>query len=565
MPSIQILSKPLINQIAAGEIIERPASVVKELLENSLDAGANQIDIYIKKGGTQLIRVKDNGYGINKKELILALTNHATSKVAVLDDFNFLATFGFRGEALASINSVSRVKIISRTARQKEAWSLYVEGSDITTLKLKPISHPVGTTLEIWDIFYNIPVRRRFLKTEKTEFIHIEKVVRCIALARFTVTIKLFHNDKLVRQYRSINNTDKGDRRIAAIFGKQFMSHVLTIDVIFKYMDIKLNGWLVVKNINSNLRIDTEVQYFYVNERIIKNKLINNAIRRAYENILGNEYPPIYILYLKINPLHIEVNIHPTKNDIRFKNHSRLIHDYIYEEIINILTKYKSEKISIQNISSLKIEYPKKNEVITKKLIKKIKPENYEINKYINYNRVLTILHNDIAVIEDKLGLGIISLSRINIFLIKAQLEPGVKGLKPHPLLIPLKFKLTKIERKMIKNHVLLFKKMGMNLLIDYYYVILRTVPSPLRQQNLNKLIPELFNYLSQQTEISISRIRDYITQNLDIPINWNISQAIELLSETAKICPNLFISPPGDLLQRINLEPGLNILKRKS
>ena len=226
---IQVLPPQLANQIAAGEVVERPASVVKELVENSLDAGATRIDIDIERGGAKLIRIRDNGCGIKKDELALALARHATSKIASLDDLEAIISLGFRGEALASISSVSRLTLTSRTAEQQEAWQAYAEGRDMN-VTVKPAAHPVGTTLEVLDLFYNTPARRKFLRTEKTEFNHIDEIIRRIALARFDVTINLSHNGKIVRQYRAVPEGGQKERRLGAICGTAFLEQALAIE-----------------------------------------------------------------------------------------------------------------------------------------------------------------------------------------------------------------------------------------------------------------------------------------------------------------------------------------------
>ena len=238
---IQVLPPQLANQIAAGEVVERPASVVKELVENSLDAGATRIDIDIERGGAKLIRIRDNGCGIKKDELALALARHATSKIASLDDLEAIISLGFRGEALASISSVSRLTLTSRTAEQQEAWQAYAEGRDMD-VTVKPAAHPVGTTLEVLDLFYNTPARRKFLRTEKTEYNHIDEIIRRIALARFDVTINLSHNGKIVRQYRAVPEGGQKERRLGAICGTAFLEHALAIE--WQHGDLTLRGWV---------------------------------------------------------------------------------------------------------------------------------------------------------------------------------------------------------------------------------------------------------------------------------------------------------------------------------
>lgn len=242
---IQVLPPQLANQIAAGEVVERPASVVKELVENSLDAGATRIDIDIERGGAKLIRIRDNGCGIKKDELALALARHATSKIASLDDLEAIISLGFRGEALASISSVSRLTLTSRTAEQQEAWQAYAEGRDMN-VTVKPAAHPVGTTLEVLDLFYNTPARRKFLRTEKTEFNHIDEIIRRIALARFDVTINLSHNGKIVRQYRAVPEGGQKERRLGAICGTAFLEQALAIE--WQHGDLTLRGWVADPN-----------------------------------------------------------------------------------------------------------------------------------------------------------------------------------------------------------------------------------------------------------------------------------------------------------------------------
>ncbi|WP_312837204.1 DNA mismatch repair endonuclease MutL, partial [Pantoea sp.] len=327
---IQILPPQLANQIAAGEVVERPASVVKELVENSLDAGATRIDVDIEKGGAKLIRIRDNGCGIVKDELAMALARHATSKIASLDDLEAIMSLGFRGEALASISSVSRLTLTSRTAEQNEAWQAYAEGRDMM-VTVKPAAHPCGTTLEVLDLFYNTPARRKFLRTEKTEFAHIDEVIRRIALARFDVAISLTHNGKLVRQYRAVAQEAQRERRLGAICGTTFMAHALRID--WQHGDLSLRGW-VADPVGS--RQVSDLQYCYVNGRIMRDKLINHAIRQAFQAQLNDDQQPAYVLYLEIDPHQVDVNVHPAKHEVRF-HQSRLVHDFIFQGVLSAL------------------------------------------------------------------------------------------------------------------------------------------------------------------------------------------------------------------------------------
>ncbi|MGR5066365.1 DNA mismatch repair endonuclease MutL [Photobacterium sp. DNB22_13_2] len=327
---IQILPARLANQIAAGEVVERPASVVKELVENSLDAGATRIDIDIDKGGSRTIRIRDNGKGIPKDELGLALSRHATSKIATLDDLEAIASLGFRGEALASISSVSRLTLTSRTAEQEEAWAAYAEGRDME-VQLKPAAHPVGTTLEVLDLFFNTPARRKFLRTEKTEFGHIDELLKRIALSRMDATINLRHNGKVIRQYRAASTQIQKERRLAAVCGQAFLEHALAVELA--HGDLKLGGWICSPQ---GARSQNDIQYCYVNGRMMKDKLINHAIRQAYETSLAADQYAAYVLFIEVDPHQVDVNVHPAKHEVRF-HQARLVHDFICQGLQSAL------------------------------------------------------------------------------------------------------------------------------------------------------------------------------------------------------------------------------------
>lgn len=327
---IQILPPQLANQIAAGEVVERPASVVKELVENSLDAGANKIHIDIEQGGASLIRVRDNGIGIAKQELALALTRHATSKISCLADLEAILSLGFRGEALASISSVSRLTLTSRTAEQAEAWQVYAQGRDME-ITIQPASHPVGCTVEVANLFFNTPARRKFLRTDKTEFAHIDEVIRRIALVKNNVAFTLTHNGKIIRQYKSAQTQAQQLKRVASICGEEFVQQALHIN--WKHEDLHLSGWVALPSFQ---RPQNDLAYSYVNGRMVKDKVINHAIRQAYNEHLSQDSFPAFVLFLDINPNDVDVNVHPTKHEVRFQQ-SRLVHDFIYQGISNAL------------------------------------------------------------------------------------------------------------------------------------------------------------------------------------------------------------------------------------
>lgn len=331
-PLIHILPPQLANQIAAGEVVERPASVVKELVENSLDAGATQIQIDIEKGGAQLIRIRDNGCGIGKQDLSLALARHATSKISSLEDLEAILSLGFRGEALASISSVSRLTLTSRPEYQTEAWQAYAQGRDME-VEIQPASHPVGTTIEVANLFFNTPARRKFLRTDKTEFAHIDEVVRRIALAKPTVTFILNHNEKKVRYYKAVqdNSVEQQQRRVAAICGEEFIQSAVHID--WQHDDLHLYGWVGSPML---ARSQPDLSYSYVNGRMMKDKTLNHAIRQAYGEQLPKESYPTFVLFLDIDPSLVDVNVHPAKHEVRF-HQGRLVHDFVYQGVLNAL------------------------------------------------------------------------------------------------------------------------------------------------------------------------------------------------------------------------------------
>ncbi|QNS15800.1 DNA mismatch repair endonuclease MutL [Mannheimia bovis] len=329
---IHILPPQLANQIAAGEVVERPASVVKELVENSLDAGADNIQIDIEKGGSQLIRIRDNGCGISKQDLPLALARHATSKISSLEDLEAILSLGFRGEALASISSVSRLTLTSRTAEQSEAWQAYAQGREMA-VEIQPASHPIGTTIEVANLFFNTPARRKFLRTDKTEFAHIDEVIRRIALAKPNVSFTLSHNGKIVRQYRKVadQSVEQKQKRVAAICGEEFIQNANYID--WQHGDLHLHGWVGSPML---ARPQNDLCYSYVNGRMMRDKTINHAIRQAYGESIATGNYPAFVIFLDLDPTMVDVNVHPAKHEVRF-HQGRLVHDFILQGVSNSL------------------------------------------------------------------------------------------------------------------------------------------------------------------------------------------------------------------------------------
>ena len=323
--SIRELPPQLVNQIAAGEVVERPASVLKELLENSLDAGAGRIDIDVESGGLRLCRVRDDGSGIPRDEVARALARHATSKIASLDDLDAIATLGFRGEALPSMASVSRLTLTSRVHGADSAWRVAVEGGVATGPS--PAPHPEGTTVEVRDLFYNTPARRRFMRTEKTEFGHLERIARRVALSRFDVAFRLLHNQRPVFDLRPANDRAAMEQRLARLCGQPFVEQSASID--HSASGMRLTGWLGLPTFS---RSQADLQYFFLNGRMIRDKVVSHAIRAGYADVLFHGRQPAYVLYLDMDPRGVDVNAHPTKHEVRFRD-SRAIHGFLFHTV----------------------------------------------------------------------------------------------------------------------------------------------------------------------------------------------------------------------------------------
>lgn len=583
---IQVLPPQLANQIAAGEVVERPASVVKELVENSLDAGATRIDIDIERGGAKLIRIRDNGCGIKKDELALALARHATSKIASLDDLEAIISLGFRGEALASISSVA---------------------------------HPVGTTLEVLDLFYNTPARRKFMRTEKTEFGHIDEVVRRIALARFDVTINLSHNGKVMRQYRAVAQDGQRERRLGTICGAGFLEHALAIE--WQHGDLTLRGW-VADPLHTTPAL-AEIQYCYVNGRMMRDRLINHAIRQACEDKLGADQQPAFVLYLEIDPHQVDVNVHPAKHEVRF-HQSRLVHDFIYQGVLSVLQQQldaplaeKDDPPAPRAMPENRIAaggnqfarpsearepatrfsitpsresaassgrpggaswphaqpgYQKQQGALYRQLLDTPTapkpalqtPGAAELAGHSqSFGRVLTIVSRDCALLEREGGLALLSLTVAERWLRQAQLTPGAEAVCAQPLLIPLRLKVTEGEKQALVAAQSALTQLGIDMHTDALHVTVRAVPLPLRQQNLQILIPELIGYLAQQNAFDVGNIAQWMARNLTSEqTSWNMAQAIALLADVERLCPQLVRTPPGGLLQPVDLHSAMNALK---
>ncbi|MFT4764192.1 MAG: DNA mismatch repair protein MutL [Oleispira sp.] len=355
MKRIHLLSPRLANQIAAGEVVERPANIIKELVENSLDAGSTRIEIDVEQGGIKLLRIRDDGHGIPKDDLPLALSRHATSKISTLDDLEAVSSLGFRGEALASISSVSRLTMTSATAPEEgeaeQAWQVEVEGREMAA-SVKPAAHPQGTTLEVRDLFFNTPARRKFLRTEKTEFNHVDEYFKRLALSRYDVAFSLRHNQKVIHSLRPATRGIDKEKRVAALLGPKFIDAALHIDS--EAAGLGLTGWVGLPTFS---RSQADMQYFFVNGRVVRDRLVAHAIKQAYRDVLYHGRQPAFVLYLTVDPALVDVNVHPTKHEVRFRD-GRLVHDYLFrtlhKALADVRPDHQSAPTSLQGSGVLK-------------------------------------------------------------------------------------------------------------------------------------------------------------------------------------------------------------------
>lgn len=331
---IKRLPDVLINQIAAGEVVERPFSVVKELVENALDAGSSKVEIDLEEGGIRLIRVRDNGIGISAQDLPLAIQRHATSKIASLNDLEQVLTLGFRGEALPSIASVSRFTIRSKTRQQSHGAMLSIEGGMVGNIC--PNAHPEGCTIEVRDLFYNVPARRKFLKTERTELTHIEDWLRSLALAKPDVEIRIRHNGKDSKLYRPIRDSEQQISRVTQVLGSEFTSQCIEVHEVNQEM--QLSGWVGLPTAS---RSSADQQFFFVNGRAIRDKTVAHAVKQAYADVLYHGRYPAFVLFLSIDPRRVDVNVHPAKHEVRFRD-GRTVHDFIYRSLHRLMAETRA-------------------------------------------------------------------------------------------------------------------------------------------------------------------------------------------------------------------------------
>ncbi|MCW5589480.1 MAG: DNA mismatch repair endonuclease MutL [Legionellales bacterium] len=525
---IRVLDKLVANQIAAGEVVERPYSVVKELVENAIDSGAKRIEIDIERGGLRLIRVRDNGCGIPKEDLPNALARHATSKIRKTDDLREIMSLGFRGEALASIAAVSRLSLSSRMAGHRSAWRIQVEGNDQEP-SLVPVAHNDGTTVEVRDLFYNTPARRKFLRTEKTEFNHIEEMIRKLALSRFDIGISFKHNKRSVFEFKPAHDILNKEQRLAKLYGSNFMRHAVAIDM--ERNGLQLTGWIAVPEFTRN---QADLQSFFVNARVIKDKLISHAIRQAYGDKLAEGRYPAYALYLNINPGEVDVNVHPTKHEVRFSE-ARLVHDFITSaiqealakstEVVNLKFDYANTQ-TVRPVSqdddyaqsiptqSHRLHEPSEpyyyHETAANKLYDspEIKPEPDLANGPLG--RALAQVHEKYIIAENSEGLILLNVEKAQQILIYQRLlnQFNQNAIVVQPLLIP---ETIAVSEKLLNNfdHIqTVFNQYGIEIdRLNEEAIVLRKLPKLLRNANFRELLTAGLEFIQTKKRFNAEKI----------------------------------------------------------
>lgn len=533
MASIKLLPDLLINQIAAGEVVERPASVLKEILENSLDAGAQKIHVQLLQGGVKQIRVVDNGIGIAKDELVLALTRHSTSKISTLDDLHRIASLGFRGEALASIAAVSRLTLASCQHGDDYAWQVHVDGNSVSSAM--PSSLSIGTTLTINELFFNIPARRKFLKSEATEFSHCDEVFKRISLSAPSVEFSLQHNGKT----RRLLHPATPAQRITGILGEEFAQYAVWVDE--RSEAIQLQGMVALP---AYARSSREAQYFFVNKRFVSDKLISHALREAYRDILHLDRYPAFVLFLEVDPESVDVNVHPTKTEVRFRE-ARAVHQFIFHAINkalsapdpqkkqNIDTAISFEHRDVSSTSPVRplSNYPlSRNDNRPRQLFqpeqmyqsiydtRSSDPSLYlgETDKLAGEAKTATELNSPIASVEkESFSLGF-ALGQLQGIYILAQNEQGLIVVDMHAahervmyeklknifdqqvvptqsLLIPVTFHASSVEMNLAEEHTDLFDQLGFEIApFSPTALVVRKIPAILSDADIVQLAHDL-------------------------------------------------------------------------
>jgi len=552
LPRIQQLSTQLADQIAAGEVVERPASVVKELLENSLDAGANDIVIDIQQGGLRGIRISDNGFGILAEDLMLALTRHATSKIHSFEDLHRVLSLGFRGEALPSIASVSQLCLQSRTQGSENGWKVCVSGGEVQSAP-EPVAQSPGTQVDVRDLFYNTPARRKFMRSDKTEFGHILTVVQRIALSRFEVSIHLTHNQKSVLQLSRADNIAQQLKRVSKICGPSFAENAIAVEA--QLDRLSLRGWIAAPAFS---RSQADQQFFYVNGRIVRDKVVNHAVRQAFHDVLHHSRHPAYVLYLQIDPQWVDVNVHPTKHEIRFRQ-SREVHGFIahtlkqaiaaqsphqivaaavatedageYASVFDNQPSYRQQALHFQpathfaptNVSAAVGASTNSHRVIRENLeaYRELYAEDShdsssKADSFPPLGYAMAQLHGIFILAQNQHGLVIVDMHAAHERIVYERLKQTLlgDGIKTQPLLVPVSVAVSEKEARLVEQETELFEKMGLQLqAMGKESVVIREVPALLRHSDVANLVRDVLSDMLEQN--SSDRVLEHQQQLL--------------------------------------------------
>ena len=518
MSRIALLDPVLSNQIAAGEVIERPASVVKELIENSLDANATVIAVDIEQGGHRLIRVKDNGDGIHESDLTLALLRHATSKIKTYDDLNCVASLGFRGEALASIASVSRLKMSSKTAFSELGFFIK-NNLDGTVSPPSVVSHPKGTTIEVADLFYQTPARKKFLRAERTEFQYIETMLHRLALSRPDVSFSLTHNDREIFSLKNSETLAQKERRVGTVFGAEFMAHAFAMD--YSHNGMRLSGWIAEPRYS---RAQADLQMMYINGRFVKDKVVTQAIREAYRDVLFHGRHPAYLLYFEMDPENIDVNVHPTKQEVRFRD-QQLVFSFIrrgVHEALNAIRPSGDETVSPDSSAASPvmashsqggfIHYTPSNPAVISAQMKtyQVLHEqsalnlNEEMQENPEYPMGFAIgqIQEIYIVAQSKIGMIVVDMHAAHERILYEQLKSRRADIyaAKQTLLVPIVVELSLQEMQAYENHAGLFGDIGFSVdAISKNQLVIREMPALIKNKNPQILLSDVLSDLVEK------------------------------------------------------------------
>ena len=483
MKRILQLSSVVANQIAAGEVIERPASLVKELLENSLDASASSIDIEISFGGLNQIKIADNGSGILADDLPLAISAHATSKISQLDDLSTISTMGFRGEALSSIAAVSKFSLISKPAIQEHAMMLQVNGSG--EFSISPTARKDGTTVEVRDLFFNAPVRKKFLKSARSEFQAIEMVVKRFALSAPSIAITLTNDGKQVFTLPASICEKTKLLRIRKLLGKSFIDNAAFIDV--DHAGMRLTGWVSGKEYQPS---QNDKVWVYINQRMVKDKLINHAIKKAYEGFLHAGRYPACLIYLSISPIEVDVNVHPTKHEVRFQQ-PRLVHDFISSTIIKAYEQFKEPVIDDYSSNYLlpMVNHKSEREDTSIK-------QSFSVQESVfDENISCFMLNANFGIVDLSEGPYLVNLAKVQSYWLLTILNKQQLPLSSRPLLVPIVHNIEKNNCKLIEQYQSILLNFGIQLdWVGEFSIVVRTIPVILPNLDIKKFFNKIYD-----------------------------------------------------------------------